>query len=120
MKYFGKIETGVIAELWAYENDAPENAYRHGDGFVPIPPDPMPHVGWLFDGETATEIEPVITAAQRIAEITARLTEIDLASVRALRASVAGTATEDDAAQLAALEAEAAALRAERAGLAAS
>ncbi|MDY0241739.1 MAG: hypothetical protein RBR34_06115 [Rhodospirillaceae bacterium] len=56
-------------------------------------------------------------AAQRIAEIDARLTAIDLASVRALRAAVAGTATEADRDQLAVWEAEAAALRSERAGL---
>ena len=114
MKYFGKIETGVIAELWAYEDDVAEAEYRHGDGFVPIPPDPMPHVGWLFDGETATEIEPVITAAQRIAEIDARLTSLDLASIRALTAKALNTATEEDLARLAEIEAEKAILRSER------
>lgn len=70
---------------------------------------------WALPAVTAAEI-----AAQRIAEIDARLTAIDIASVRALRASVAGTATEADVAQLATLETEAAALRAERAGLTAS
>ena len=77
------------------------------------PPDADHDMPWLrTPGTTAAEI-----TAQRIAEITARLTAIDLASVRALRVTVAGTATEDDAAQLTALETEAAALRAERAGL---
>ena len=56
-------------------------------------------------------------AAHRLVAIDSRLTAIDLASFRALRAAVAGTATEADVAQLAALETEADALRAERAGL---
>lgn len=70
---------------------------------------------WGFPEPTPAEI-----TAQRIAEIDARLTAIDLASVRALRAAVAGTATEADRDQLAVWEAEAAALRSERSGLTAS
>lgn len=54
-----------------------------------------------------------IAAGKRRAEIIARLDEIDAASVRPLRAKLAGTATADDEARLAALEDEAAALRAE-------
>ena len=83
---------------------------ENGAMIVRDPPEPEP--------EPVVELSPVESAAQRIAEIDARLTAIDFASVRPLRASVAGTATEADAAQLAALEAEAATLRAERAGLA--
>lgn len=61
--------------------------------------------------------EIAIDPSIRIAEIDIRLTAIDIASVRALRAAAAGSATEADRDQLAVLEAEAAALRSERAGL---
>ena len=54
------------------------------------------------------------TAEQRIKS---RLLEIDLESVRPLRAKVYGTATPEDDAKLAALEQEVEALRAELAGL---
>ena len=53
----------------------------------------------------------------RTAEIKSRLLEIDLESVRPLRAKAYGTATPEDDAKLAALEQEAGALRAELAGL---
>ena len=53
----------------------------------------------------------------RIAEIKSRLLEIDLESVRPLRAKAYGTATPEDDAKLAALEQETGALRVERAGL---
>ena len=85
---------------------------ENGAMIVQDPPAPEP--------ASVPEQTPEEITAQRIAGIDARLTAIDIASVRALRASVAGTATEADAAQLAALETEAAALRAERAGLVAS
>ena len=52
----------------------------------------------------------------RMTEIKSRLLEIDLESVRPLRARVYGTATLEDDAKLAALEQEAEALRAELAG----
>ena len=54
------------------------------------------------------------TAEQRIKS---RLLEIDLESVRPLRAKVSGTSTPEDDATLAALEQEAGALRVELAGL---
>ena len=53
----------------------------------------------------------------RIAEIKSRLLEIDLESVRPLRAKAYGTATPEDDAKLAAMEQEAEALRAELAGV---
>ena len=53
----------------------------------------------------------------RTAEIKSRLLEIDLESVRPLRAKAYGTATPEDDAKLAALEQEAEALRAELAGV---
>ena len=52
-----------------------------------------------------------------IAEIKSRLLEIDLESVRPLRAKAYGTATPEEDEKLAALEQEAEALRAELAGL---
>ena len=55
--------------------------------------------------------------AQRIGEIGARLKEIDVESVRPLRAISAGTDTQFDRDKLADLDAEAEALRTERAGL---
>ena len=60
---------------------------------------------------------PEPTAEQRLAEIAARLTEIDLTSVRPLRAIAQGAATAYDHEKLAALEAEAEELRAEQAAL---
>lgn len=87
------------AEMW----ETPPAGYLTPDEWESLHPQAEP---------TAAEI-----AAQRIAEIDARLAAIDLASVRALRATVAGTATEADRDQLAVWEAEAAALRSERAGL---
>lgn len=65
----------------------------------------------LQDPPEPTEAE---IAAKRVAEIDARLAEIDAASVRPLRAIVAGDETEEDRAKLAALDAEAEALREER------
>ena len=53
----------------------------------------------------------------RTVEIKSRLLEIDLESVRPLRAKVSGAATPEDDAKLAALEQEAGALRVELAGL---
>lgn len=76
--------------------------------------------GWTYDGNggfTPPE-EPAQTPEQRLAEIDARLAGIDAESARPLRAVVSGTAEDADHAKLAALEAEAAALREERRGLA--
>jgi hypothetical protein len=56
-------------------------------------------------------------AATRKAEITVRLAEIDTASIRPLRAIADGTATDFDMQKLANLEAEAATLRDELAGM---
>lgn len=53
----------------------------------------------------------------RTAEIKSRLLEIDLESVRPLRAKAYGTSTPEDDAKLAALEQDAETLRAELAGL---
>lgn len=63
---------------------------------------------------TTTEQYPELTKEQ---QIKSRLLEIDLESVRPLRAKVSGTSTPEDDATLAALEQEAGALRVELAGL---
>jgi hypothetical protein len=54
----------------------------------------------------------------RIAEIDAELMRLDLEAVRPLRAKAAGNGTPEDDARLADIEAQAQALRGERAGLA--
>ena len=66
---------------------------------------------WLATGNTPAPADPI--KSSRPAEIAARLVQIDAESVRPLRAKVAGNATGDDDAKLAALDAEAAALRVE-------
>lgn len=75
--------------------------------------------GVLPEDASLTKPEPteVENAQQRIAEIQQQLTVNDLASVRPLRAKVAGTATEFDETRLAELEAQAQALRTELATL---
>jgi len=70
-------------------------------------------------GQVAPENAPTPEdlAAQRADEIRARLTELDLASIRPLRALADGSATDEDRLRIAALDAEAAALREELQGL---
>ena len=69
------------------------------------------------------EIDHNVTTTEQYSELTEeqqiknRLSQIDLESVRPLRAKVSGTSTPEDDATLAALEQEAGALRAELAGL---
>ena len=68
------------------------------------------------------EIDHNVTTTEQYSELTEeqqiknRLSQIDLESVRPLRAKVYGTATPEDDAKLATLEQEAGALRAELAG----
>ena len=69
------------------------------------------------------EIDHTVTTTEQYSELTEeqqiknRLSQIDLESVRPLRAKVSGAATPEDEAKLAALEQEAGALREELAGL---
>ena len=66
--------------------------------------------GWKeYTAEDAKQVRAI--------EIKSRLLEIDLESVRPLRAKAYGTSTPEDGAKLAALEQEAEALRTELAGL---
>lgn len=80
------------------------------------PPTDAPGQWWLVNGEWQEYTEEDVKQL-RVNEIKSRLNEIDLESVRPLRAKVHGTATPDDDAKLAALEQEAEALRSELAGL---
>ena len=107
--YMGKVDgiPGDIPGSWY----APNNMCVEED-----PPTDEPGKWKYLDGGwkeyTAEDAKQV-----RMAEIKSRLLEIDLESVRPLRAKVSGAATPEDDAKLAALEQEAGALRAELAGL---
>jgi len=107
MKY-AKIESNKVAQV----QPSPE------DGFVEIPDNVVCGMIKETDG---TFVNPPIPQeqldAQRIGEIDARLKEIDVESVRPLRAINAGTDTQFDRDKLADLDAEAETLRTERAGL---
>ena len=89
-----------------------------GDHPTPYPKDTD---GQESEAELAAVLAPyglyVSAAAARRAEILARLAEIDAASIRPLRAIADSTAAQADHDKLAALDSEAAALRAELAGL---
>jgi hypothetical protein len=84
------------------------------NGKVIMPPDDGHSLPYLADPPLPT---PEQLAAIRRAEILSRLTEIDAASVRPLRAIAQGEAVQADHTKLAALDAEASELRAELAGL---
>jgi hypothetical protein len=66
---------------------------------------------WLAGGNKPMPADPI--PSKRPAEITARLIQIDAESVRPMRAKLAGTASAQDTSRLAALDAEASALRIE-------
>jgi hypothetical protein len=84
------------------------------NGKVIMPPDDWHPLPYLADPPLST---PEQLAAMRRAEIFARLAEIDAASVRPLRAIANGDDVQADHTKLTALDAEAAELRAELAGL---
>lgn len=102
-------------ESWGYVQDMRGTKYYMPDG--------SEHTiaeieGQLPEGASLTKPEPpkptqAELTQQRIKEIQSLLTANDLASVRPLRAKLAGTATEFDDARLAELEEQAQALRAE-------
>lgn len=91
------------------ENHKDEQGYLDGQPYTIKDFGPYP-VGWSKTPPEPTEEE---AAQQAIAQIKARLREIDSESARPLRAIAAGSATEEDTAKLAALDAEAVALRVE-------
>jgi len=79
--------------------------------------------GWIYDGAVLAppkgpeSMTPEEIRHQRLGEISVRLDSIDSASIRPLRAIMDNTATDADRDKLAALEQEAAELRAELAEL---
>lgn len=114
---FCRVINGRVAEVW----QAIELPPLHPDAaaqYVECAPDV--EMGWSEDGAggfipyapTQAELN-----AARTAEIMARLSEIDLLSVRALRAKSIGRGQAQDDSTLTALEDEADALRLELSGL---
>jgi hypothetical protein len=101
-------------------DDSAYVAFLTADG-TPTPY-PKDEAGEESEAELAAVLKPyglhVSQGAARHEEILARLAEIDAASIRPLRAVANGTATAFDTQKLADLDSEAAALRAELAGLA--
>lgn len=80
---------------------------------VPPPPFDPATAGCFWRNGDWVVVYPTPNHEQRIGEISARLTQIDVESVRPLRAKLAGTATPADDTKLAALESEASVLRTE-------
>jgi hypothetical protein len=75
--------------------------------------------GWTYDGTSfaaPVEIGPTLVEAKQ-AEIKNELDKLDMASIRPLRAHIAGTSTSDDTEKLAENEARVQTLRAELAAL---
>ena len=95
------------------EDHKGEQGYLDGEPFTVNEYGPLPE-GFSLEPLPPS---PEEQKQSRVTEIKSRLAEIDLESVRPLRAKVHGTATQEDDAKLTALETEAEALRAELAGL---
>ena len=107
MKY-ALIENGIVKQVQPYTQV----------GFVEVPD--YVCYGMVDNGDgtfTVSDKDPVALAEKRVAEIYTRLSEIDVESVRPIRAVTAGTATAFDTDKLAALDTEAEALRLELASL---
>ena len=117
MKYSQLDENNVyIGGVDGIPGDIPGSWYAPRDSISTYPPTDEPGKWKYLDGGWK-EYTAEDAKQARMAEIKSRLLEIDLESVRPLRAKAYGTATPEDDAKLAALEQEAGALRAELAGL---
>lgn len=106
-------------EAWDYVQDMRGTKFYISDGSeheITEIEGQLPEGASLIKPEPPAPTEVELTK-QRIAEIQQQLTANDLASVRPLRAKVAGTATPEDEARLVELEAQAQALRTELATL---
>lgn len=116
---YARIENDTIAEFFSTELDI-KSLFHPDLLWVPCE-DTSAQIGYLYDKTTNTfspkPVDPAIEKAQRAAAIQAELDDIDMRSVRPLRAKVAGTATAEDERILSELEARAAVLRAELATL---
>jgi hypothetical protein len=102
----------IPSQKWTQVED-----HRGKRGYVNGQPVDITDFGPLPEGWSEEWVDPRTLEEIRLAEIDARLAEIDMESVRPLRAQSAGDATEYDTNKLAALENEAASLRTERAAL---
>lgn len=104
----------LAGDIWEYVED-----HRGKAGFIEGQPYTVRDLGPLPAGwsDTAPEPTPEQQTAQRRIEIMRELDAIDMQSVRPLRAKLAGTATAEDEARLASLEAQAQTLRIELAGI---
>lgn len=116
---YARIEDNSVAEF--YTTDLPIYSIFHTD-LVWVPCEDMSvQAGYLYNSTSGTfspkPVDPTVEKNIRIAAIRAELDEIDLKSVRPLRAKLAGTATAEDDRILSELEARAAVLRAELATL---
>jgi hypothetical protein len=95
------------------ENHQGQEGYLNGEPHTIKDYGPLPK-GWSDTPPPPTGEE---LAARRVAEIKAELAEIDLQSIRPLRAITKGVATDEDTLKLAGLEGRAEELRAELAEL---
>jgi hypothetical protein len=105
MKYYKDADN----QVYAYESDGSQDEY--------IPPDLVPITEEEADALRFHPPTPEELAEQRRSEILARLAAIDAASVRPLRAIAQGEDVPADHDRLTELNAEAAGLRVELAGM---
>jgi hypothetical protein len=107
-----RIQDGVVAEILTAEPFPP---FHPSLVWVNCSVDVQ--TGYQFDGASFTAPSVVVTAEHRRGAILTRLSQIDSASMRPLRAVASGAAAGADHDKIVALDAEAAGLRTELAAL---
>lgn len=116
---YARIENNTVAEF--YTTELPIYNIFHADLVWVQCEDMSVQTGYLYDSISGVfspkPVDPNIEKNARIVAIRAELDDIDLKSVRSLRAKLAGTATAEDDRILNEIEARAAVLRAELATL---
>lgn len=116
---YARIEDGCVAEFYSTDVDI-TTVFHPSLVWVPCE-DITVQAGYVYDGATKTfspkPVDPAVEKALRAAAIRTELDDLDLRSVRPLRAKIAGTATAEDERILSELEARASALRIELASL---